>query len=87
VDTRLIYVAVIARGSPYVCILCFKHNENKFHHFYSLNMCPELENPDNLEANEGQKYLMLPAEVKLSLEFEFLAVTAFDGSVKVIKMP
>jgi len=49
VDTRLIYAAVVARGSPIVTIVCFKHNENKFHHLYSINTCPTLENPDNLE--------------------------------------
>ena len=46
IDTRLIYCAVVARGSPIVSIVCFKHNENKFYHLYSLNTCPELENPD-----------------------------------------
>ena len=50
-------------------------------------MCPELDNPDSLESNEGQKYTMLPAEVKLSIDFEFLAVTNYDGSVKIAKMP
>ena len=30
---------------------------------------------------------MLPAEVNLSAEGEFLTVTTFDGTIKVIKMP
>ena len=87
VDTRLIYAAVVARASPIITIVCFKHNENKFRHVYSINTCPGLENPDNLEANEGQSYLGLPCEVKFSLDGEFLAVTSYDGAVKLIKMP
>jgi hypothetical protein len=50
-DTRLTYLTVIARGSPIVKILAFKHNENKIYHLYNLNVCPNLVNPDNLEAN------------------------------------
>ena len=50
-DTKLSYAAVIARGSPQVKILCYKHNENKLHLLYTLNTCPTLVNPDNLEAN------------------------------------
>jgi len=50
-ETKLIYVAVVARGSPYVRILAFKHSENKLHHLYNINMCPTLPNPDNLETN------------------------------------
>ena len=53
VDSKLTLSAVIARGSPTVHIVAFKHNENKFHHFYSINMCPDLENPESLETNEG----------------------------------
>jgi hypothetical protein len=53
IDTRLIYAAIVARGSPIVSIVCFKHNENKLYHIYSINACPELENPDALETNEG----------------------------------
>lgn len=53
VDTRLIYAAIVARASPTIHIVCFKHNDNKFRHLYSLNMCPTLENPDELENNEG----------------------------------
>ena len=53
VDSRLIYTAIVARGSPIISIVCFKHNENKLRHIYSINVCPELENPDALESNEG----------------------------------
>ena len=49
VDTRLIYAAVVARGSPVITVVCFKHNENRFHTLYTLNVCPTLENPDALE--------------------------------------
>ena len=87
VDSKLTLAAVIARGSPIVHIVAFKHNENKFHHFYSVNVCPDLENPESLETNEGQTYTVLPAEVQLSVDSEFLAVIFFDGSVKVLKMP
>jgi len=47
----LTYVSVIARGSPFVRILAFKHNENKLIHLYNLNISPALANPDNLEMN------------------------------------
>lgn len=50
-DTKLTYVSVVARGSPFVRILAFKHNENKLYHLYNLNVCPTLPNPDNLEMN------------------------------------
>jgi len=53
VDTKLTYIAVIARGSPLVKVLCYKNNENKLILFYSLNMCPLLANPDSLETNPG----------------------------------
>lgn len=32
VDTKLTYISVIGKGSGYVKILVFKHNENKLHH-------------------------------------------------------
>lgn len=50
-------------------------------------MCPDIENPENLEMNEQQTYLNLPAEIKFSMDSEFLAVTFWDGTVKVLKMP
>lgn len=53
VDTRLVFVAVVARASPVVSVVVFKNNENKFHHLYSVNMQPELENAETLEENEG----------------------------------
>ena len=31
-DTRLTYVTVVARASPFVKVLIFKHNENKLYH-------------------------------------------------------
>ena len=51
VDTRLIYVAVVARASPYVTIFCFKNNETKIYPLYTINICPEIENPLLLEDN------------------------------------
>jgi hypothetical protein len=39
-DTKLTYVAVIARACPFIRILVFKHNENKLYHIYNLNICP-----------------------------------------------
>ena len=50
-DTKLTYVATVARGSPIIKILIFKHNENKFYHIYNLNACPSILNSDNLESN------------------------------------
>ena len=67
-DTKLTYAAVVARGSPIVKILAFKHNENKLQLLYNLNASPNLANPDNLEMNPDQTYLDLPCEVKLSLD-------------------
>ena len=87
VDTRLIYAAIVARASPIISIVVFKNNENKFHHLYSINMLPDAENADALEENEGQTYDQLPAEANFSLDGEFLSVTTYDGTVKVIKMP
>ena len=87
VDTRLIYTAIVARASPIVSIVVFKNNENKFHHLYSINMLPDVENADSIEENEGQMYDKLPASVEVSLDGEFLAVTTYDGTVKIVKMP
>lgn len=87
VDTKLIYAAVVARASPIVSIFVFKNNDNKIHHLYSANVCPEIENPDNLENNEGQTYGQLPSEANLSMDCEFLSVSSFDGTIKIIKMP
>eukprot|EP00347_Sterkiella_histriomuscorum_P023831 403333237 len=86
-DTKLTYVSVIARGSPIVKILAFKHNENKIYHLYNLNVCPTLANPDNLEMNVDQSYLELPSETKISMDFQFMSVTSFSGEVKLIKLP
>jgi len=87
IDTKLTYAAITARGSPFVSIVAFKHNENKIYHLYSLNTCPELENPDSLENNPKQSYMMLPHNTKISLDGEFMSVTSFDGRVRVVKMP
>ena len=53
VGTQLTYVVVVARGSPILNILAFKHNENKLRRLYSVNVMPELANPDTPETNEG----------------------------------
>lgn len=87
VDTKLTYVTVVARGSSLVRILAFKHNENKFYHLYNLNVCPALANPDSLDSNPEQSYLELPSEAKLSPDNAFLAVTSFNGEVKLFRMP
>jgi len=68
-------------------VVCFKHNENKFYSLYTFNINPKLENSENLESNDNQTYLELPAEVKFSLDAEFLAVTTFDGAVHLLRMP
>ena len=54
---------------------------------YSINTCPQLENPDNLELNPKQTYLPLPAEVNFSIDSEFLTIVSFDGRVNLVKMP
>ena len=87
VGSQLSYVAVIARGSPLINILAFKHNENKFKRLYSLNLLPDLVNPEQPELNDKQSYLEFPYEVKLSMDGVFLAVTQLTGAVKLIKMP
>lgn len=87
IDTKLTYASIVARGSPYIIIICFKHNENKLYHLYTMNTCPELDNPESLESNPGQTYTMLPSETKLSLDFEFMSITTFGGAVKVVKLP
>jgi len=87
IDTRLTYAAVVTRGSPFVHVICFKHNQNKMFHLYSLNTCPDLENPNQLELNPKQSYMELPATTKLSLDAHFLSVTSHDGRIRVFKMP
>ncbi len=87
IDTRLTYVTVVARASPIVRILVFKHNENKLYHLYNLNVCPSLANPDSLDANADQSYMDLPSEAKLSPDNAFLVVTSFSGEIKLFRMP
>jgi len=70
-----------------VKVLAFKHSENKLYHLYNLNMCPTLANPDSLESNPEQSYLELPSEAKISTDAAFLAITAFNGEIKLVKMP
>lgn len=53
VGTQLTYVAVVVRGCPVVHIILFKHNENKLRLLHTVNMCPDLANPTNLESNPG----------------------------------
>ena len=87
VGTQLTYVVVVARGSPILNILAFKHNENKLRRLYSINLLPDLPNPEQPELNEKQSYLEFPYQVKLSMDGVFLAVTLLTGAVKLIKMP
>ena len=76
-----------ARGSPIINILSFKHNENRLRRLYSINLLPNLANPEQPELNEDQTYLEFPYQVKLSMDGVFLAVTLMNGAVKLIKMP
>jgi hypothetical protein len=87
IDTRLTYAAIIARGSPIINVVVFKHNENKMYKIYSINCCPELENPLHLEQNDKQTYNMLPCNSMFSMDGEFLHTTSYDGRVRVVKMP
>lgn len=87
VGTQLTYVAASARGSPFVNIMIFKHNENKLRHLYTFNMMPSLENVGEPWTNSEQTYTGFPYEVKLSIDGVFLAVTMFDGSINLMKMP
>jgi|LauGreDrversion4_2_1035121.scaffolds.fasta_scaffold29385_2 hypothetical protein len=86
-ETKLTYVAVVARGVPIVKVLAFKHNENKFYHFYNINVCPSLPNPETLDSNPEQSYLDLPSEVKISTDAAFVMITSFNGEVKLIRLP
>ena len=86
-DTKLTYVTVTARASPIVKVLIFKHNENKMYHVYNLNACPALPNPDTLDANPEQSYLELPSEAKHSVDAAFMAITSFNGEIKLVRMP
>ena len=80
-------MAVLARGSPVLNILAFKHNENKLRRLYSVNLMPDLANPEQPELNERQSYRSFPFECKLSMDGVFLAVTMLTGEVKLLKMP
>jgi hypothetical protein len=88
-DSRLVYVAVVARASPIVSILCYRHSENKLHHCYSINTNTEipLDKLEEIETVENISYSKMPAEVSLSPDCEFMSITTFDGEVKVLKMP
>ena len=79
--TQLTYVAVCARACPSVKVLAFKHQDCKLRCLYSLNLIPDLANPETPELNADQSYLNFPAEVKLSLDCAFLAVTLASGEV------
>ena len=67
--------------------MAFKHNENKLRRLYSINVLPDLANPEQPELNEKQSYLEFPYEVKFSMDGVFLAVTQLTGGVKLVKMP
>ena len=88
-DSRLVYVAVVARASPIIHVLVYRGSENKFYHAYSLNTCSDIPSDklDEIETVENISYAKMPAEVQLSPDGEFMAVTTFDGEVKVLKMP
>lgn len=77
----------MARGSPFIEVLVFKHNENKVRLLYTINTCPELENPLKLESNSKQTYLMLPCNCTFSLDGEFMQTTNHEGRVRIFKMP
>ena len=87
VGTQLTYIACCVRGSPVINIVVFKHNDNVMKQMYTINILPDLANPDKPESNADQTYRDFPFEVKLSLDGVFLAVTQMTGDVKVIKMP
>ena len=53
VGTQLTYIACCARGSPIINIVIFKHNENKMRQLYTINILPELQNPEKPEDNPG----------------------------------
>jgi hypothetical protein len=88
-EIRLTYVAVVARASPIVSILCWKSNDNRLRHVYSINLETNeaIENVHELEQVENYSYAKLPAEAKISNDFEFLAVTTYDGTVQLLKLP
>jgi hypothetical protein len=75
VGTQLTYVACVARGSPMVKVLIFKHSENKLRQLYTVNILPELLTPEAPEQNAGQTYTEFPFELKFSVDGVFLAVT------------
>lgn len=87
VSTQLTYVAVVARGSPVVVVLLFKHHDNKIRQLYTVNVCPDMPNPEAPEQNLNQSYKELPSSVVFSQECAFLAVTLYGGEVHLLKMP
>ena len=48
-DTKLCYVAVVARASPMINILAFKLNENKLYHLNTINMVPSLSHEEAVD--------------------------------------
>ena len=87
VGTQLTYVSVVARGCATVHVVVFKHTDFKIKHLYSLNLIPDLQNPNEPELNAEQKYSRFPCDVKMSVEGAFMAVTLCNGEVKLFKMP
>lgn len=75
-DSKLTYAAVIARCSPVIKFLLFKHSENKLFHLYSLNVAKDID-----LANPETPYSSLPAECKISSDCMFLTVTSFGGEI------
>lgn len=49
--TQLTYVAACARGVAQVQVMVFKHQDCKLKHLYSLNLIPDLANPETPELN------------------------------------
>ena len=81
VGTQLTYVAVVARGSPIVSVLIFKHNENKIRLLYTINTLPAFEHPYAPESVDEVDYKNFPIEAKYSLDGIFMAVTIQNGSI------
>lgn len=86
VDTYLSTIVVIARGTPDVKILSYKHSESKFYHFYTIKGISKDAAEDG-QAKPETSYLDFPSKIEISKEGLFLLITTYSGAVHLLRLP
>ncbi len=80
-DTNLVTVAAVARGSADINIYYYKNNESKLYHYYRYRMM------EPTEAAADTPVAGFPRLVRLSADGFYLSVVTYDGQVVVLKTP